>query len=104
MSKNQKLQFRAFFRYRGTARFRNRHSQTGSRIEAKRPQKSGIGARKGEKEETKATFFDFFQQKFCRYKNYLYICTTKNDGAIAQLVEQRTENPCVPGSIPGGTT
>ena len=29
---------------------------------------------------------------------------TKNDGAIAQLVEQRTENPCVPGSIPGGTT
>ena len=26
------------------------------------------------------------------------------DGAIAQLVEQRTENPCVPGSIPGGTT
>ena len=28
----------------------------------------------------------------------------KHDGAIAQLVEQRTENPCVPGSIPGGTT
>ena len=27
-----------------------------------------------------------------------------NDGAIAQLVEQRTENPCVPGSTPGGTT
>ena len=27
-----------------------------------------------------------------------------NDGAIAQMVEQRTENPCVPGSIPGGTT
>ena len=27
-----------------------------------------------------------------------------NLGAIAQLVEQRTENPCVPGSIPGGTT
>ena len=25
-------------------------------------------------------------------------------GAIAQLVEQRTENPWVPGSIPGGTT
>ena len=29
---------------------------------------------------------------------------SKNVGAIAQLVEQRTENPCVPGSIPGGTT
>ena len=25
-------------------------------------------------------------------------------GAIAQLVEHRTENPCVPGSNPGGTT
>ena len=30
--------------------------------------------------------------------------TTIKKGAIAQLVEQRTENPCVPGSIPGGTT
>ena len=29
---------------------------------------------------------------------------SKTRGAIAQLVEQRTENPCVPGSIPGGTT
>ena len=29
---------------------------------------------------------------------------TLKQGAIAQLVEQRTENPCVPGSIPGGTT
>ena len=29
---------------------------------------------------------------------------TQSWGAIAQLVEQRTENPCVPGSIPGGTT
>ena len=29
---------------------------------------------------------------------------SRNNGAIAQLVEQRTENPCVPGSIPGGTT
>ena len=29
---------------------------------------------------------------------------TRNNSAIAQLVEQRTENTCVPGSIPGGTT
>ena len=29
---------------------------------------------------------------------------TSNNGAIAQLVEQRTENPCVTGSIPVGTT
>ena len=28
----------------------------------------------------------------------------KKDGAVAQLVEQRTENPCVPGSSPGGAT
>ena len=27
-----------------------------------------------------------------------------NDGAIAQLVEHRTENPCVTGSNPVGTT
>ncbi len=35
-----------------------------------------------------------------------YICAPlrKINGALAQLVEQRTENPCVPGSIPGGTT
>ncbi len=26
------------------------------------------------------------------------------DGTIAQLVEQRTENPCVTGSNPVGTT
>jgi hypothetical protein len=24
-----------------------------------------------------------------------------SSGSVAQLVEQRTENPCVPGSIPG---
>ena len=35
-----------------------------------------------------------------------YLCNHKinDDGVIAQLVEQRTENPCVPGSIPGDTT
>ncbi len=32
------------------------------------------------------------------------IFAVQNDGAIAQLVEHRTENPGVPGSIPGGTT
>lgn len=32
------------------------------------------------------------------------ITSFKATGALAQLVEQRTENPCVPGSIPGGTT
>ena len=28
----------------------------------------------------------------------------KQKGFLAQLVEQRIENPCVPGSIPGETT
>ena len=39
----------------------------------------------------------------CHNENANYICSPK-DGAIAQLVEHRTENPGVPGSIPGGTT
>ena len=34
----------------------------------------------------------------------LIFASAKQKGAIAQLVEQRTENPCVPGSTPGGTT
>ena len=29
---------------------------------------------------------------------------TNKQGTLAQMVEQWTENPCVPGSIPGGTT
>lgn len=35
-----------------------------------------------------------------RYRSFLVFKL----GTLAQLVEQRTENPCVPGSIPGGTT
>ena len=34
----------------------------------------------------------------------LYLHPANGYGALAQLVEQWTENPCVPGSIPGGTT
>ena len=37
-------------------------------------------------------------------KIHIFAPVKQNNGAIAQLVEQRTENPCVPGSIPGGTT
>ena len=49
--------------------------------------------------------FEKEAKKFGRFKKSSYLCIAKqNDGAIAQLVEQRTENPCVPGSIPGGTT
>ena len=35
---------------------------------------------------------------------YIFASAFIATGALAQLVEQRTENPCVPGSIPGGTT
>ena len=49
--------------------------------------------------------FNFFCQTIWRFQ---FFCTfaplLSKWGAIAQLVEQRTENPCVPGSIPGGTT
>ena len=37
-------------------------------------------------------------------KTFATFAIANKKGAIAQLVEQRTENPCVPGSIPGGTT
>ena len=38
-------------------------------------------------------------------KNYYTFAPSKNKrGTIAQQVEQRTENPCVLGSIPSGTT
>ena len=44
--------------------------------------------------------------KICTIKKKPLTLHRKNgkDGAIAQLVEHRTENPCVPGSNPGGTT
>ncbi len=47
---------------------------------------------------------NIFHKNAFGLKNVSYICSTINRGTIAQLVEQRTENPCVPGSIPGGTT
>ncbi len=34
----------------------------------------------------------------------VYLHPLRQNGVIAQLVEQRTENPCVPGSIPGDAT
>jgi hypothetical protein len=37
-------------------------------------------------------------------KSPIFALAKLKKGAIAQSVEQRTENPCVPGSIPGGTT
>ena len=47
----------------------------------------------------------FFENSLQFQKLYLPLQPqTRKIGAIAQLVEQRTENPCVPGSIPGDTT
>ena len=46
---------------------------------------------------------NFFDKLFA-YSVLKYIFADRKEGAIAQLVEQWTENPCVPGSIPGGTT
>ena len=54
--------------------------------------------------------FTFFTKNFADLENIPIFAPANgykpsaNDGAIAQLVEQRTENPCVPGSNPGGTT
>jgi hypothetical protein len=43
-----------------------------------------------------------------KYFNIIKIVFTfaalNKDGGVAQLVEQRTENPCVGGSIPSLTT
>jgi 5-methylthioribose kinase len=45
-----------------------------------------------------------FLTKVFGYSDLRYIFAVRKEGAIAQSVEQWTENPCVPGSIPGGTT
>ena len=37
-------------------------------------------------------------------KNNTNFAVPINNGVVAQLVEQRTENPCVTGSIPVDTT
>ena len=45
-----------------------------------------------------------FLKNCCRFQKKLYFCSRIQRGTIAQLVEQRTENPCVAGSTPAGTT
>jgi hypothetical protein len=46
----------------------------------------------------------FFKKSFHKQKNKLHLQTQNGSGIIAQSVEQRTENPCVAGSIPADTT
>ena len=50
---------------------------------------------------TNSFFLEFVLDKL---KIALYLHPQQKRGTLAQLVEQWTENPCVPGSIPGGTT
>jgi hypothetical protein len=45
----------------------------------------------------------FIRKSFDEVKIFLLLRSLKN-GDVAQLVEQRTENPCVTGSIPVITT
>jgi hypothetical protein len=55
-------------------------------------------------------FRDKFSENICVLKSYPPFLhsqitgSTDNDGDVAQSVEQRTENPCVGGSIPSITT
>ena len=48
-------------------------------------------------------YFNFKKSLVNSIKGFIF-ASAKVHGTLAQLVEQRTENPCVPGSIPGGTT
>ena len=49
-----------------------------------------------------------FSSNICHFFSCIFeksrIFAAANDGTVAQLVEQRTENPRVTGSIPVGTT
>ena len=46
----------------------------------------------------------FYCQSSVRALNPSRTRCKNSEGPIAQLVEQRIENPCVPGSIPGRAT
>gem|GEM_PF-3943776 len=44
------------------------------------------------------------EKKFAHFKKSAYLCSRILQGYLSSVVEQWTENPRVPGSIPGGTT
>ena len=46
----------------------------------------------------------FFADFFLSVRKFVVFLQPQNEGTVAQLVEQRTENPRVTGSIPVGTT
>ena len=45
-----------------------------------------------------------FEDFFLPIRNFVVFLQPQYGGTVAQLVEQRTENPRVTGSIPVGTT
>ena len=45
-----------------------------------------------------------FEENLLPYMKKVVFLQPENGGTVAQLVEQRTENPRVTGSIPVGTT
>ena len=49
-------------------------------------------------------FVKILCQNTWNLKNNTNFAVPINNGVVAQLVEQRTENPCVTGSIPVDTT
>ena len=49
-------------------------------------------------------FWKNFLKNIVQIDFFCIFATPKTAGAVAQLVEQRTENPCVTGSIPVSTT
>jgi hypothetical protein len=56
-------------------------------------------------ERIKIFAFLFLNLKFCLFNLHPIFAALKGKGgAVAQSVEQRTENPCVAGSIPAHTT
>ena len=55
----------------------------------------------------KSEFFHekiFFEGMLCVMKKVVFLQPQIQRGAVAQLVEQRTENPCVTGSTPVSAT
>ena len=47
---------------------------------------------------------NFLEKNLAIISRACYLEKGLKNAEIAQLVEQRTENPCVPGSSPGGAT
>ena len=116
----EKMPLRAFFDFLSYSYRKNGANEKNIGKVAKTIEKVVETIGKSFQNSKKCAFFEKSYRKICRsqkivvplhpqsrnnviHTNFSPLDKRKN-GAIAQLVEQRTENPCVPGSIPGGTT